>query len=79
MALIPPRLSKSPNEEAQFGPRAFDTMERPPKWSREDPSRLLESLRELAEPEHAPDERRILFVGNPTSSPTRVWVIPAPR
>jgi hypothetical protein len=79
MALIPPWLSNSVSEEALVGPRAFGTMERPPKWSRGDPSRLLESVRELAKPEHAPDKRRILFVGSPTSSPARIWVIPAVR
>jgi hypothetical protein len=72
MALIAPRLCESTREEALFGARAFDTMERPPKWSRKDPSRLLESVRELVEPEHAPDKRRILFVGSLTSSPARL-------
>lgn len=79
MAFIPVCVYSSASEEALFGTRAFDRMERPPKWAREDPSRLLESVRELAEPERAADERRILFVGSPISSPVRVWVSPAVR
>jgi hypothetical protein len=72
-------LSESSTEDGLFGAHAFDTMQRPPKWSHEDPTRLVDSLRDLNLTEHGRDKRAILFVGSPTSSPTRIWVLPAAR
>jgi hypothetical protein len=74
-----PPLPEATTDPAPFRLHSFDTMERPPRWSHEDPSRLLNRLRDLDEAEQAQDSRAILFVGNPTSSPTRIWVIPAAR
>ena len=70
---------ESPAQDALFGRHRFDTMQRLPRWSPEDPSRLIDSLRDLNQAHQTPDRRGILFVGSPTGSPTRIWVTPAGR